>query len=147
MAPDGLNSMVMALHGSQYRDVLKTAMEYLVTGFDTRVAESSLVSSFTALETIANGIAKTDKTDEILDRSVFTTLKKHLKSEISGHVKKEGMPETAIPLIFAKLGELNRPAITPRVCAFDRTLQRRMEGPMARDVTGSRRPNNVQGPQ
>jgi len=118
MAPDGLNAMVAALQRSEYREVLQTAMEYLVTGFDTRVAESSLVSSFTALETITNGIAKVDQTDEILDRRVFTKLKKDLKSAISSHAKREGMADTVLPLIFAKLGELNRPAITPRVCAL-----------------------------
>jgi hypothetical protein len=110
--------MVTALQQSKYREVLHTAMEYLVTGFDTRITEASLVSSFTALETIANGIGKVDHTDQILDRGVFAKLKKDVKSAISSHATNEGLSESLVALLFAKLGELNRPAIAPRVCAL-----------------------------
>jgi len=118
MAPDGLCELVGTLQQSKYREVLQTAMEYLVTGFDTRIAEASLVSSFTALETIANGIARVDRADQILEPAVFAKLKKQLKSAINTHAKNEGVSDSLVPLIFAKLGELNRPAIAPRVCAL-----------------------------
>jgi len=118
MAPDGLNTMVTALQQSPYREVLLTAMVYLVTGNDTRIAESSLVSSFTALETITNGIGKVDRTDQILDSGAFKRIRKEIESAIESHAKSEGVPDRLVPLIVAKLGELNRPAIAPRVCAL-----------------------------
>jgi hypothetical protein len=118
MAPDGLNRMVTTLQASPYREVLLTAMVYLVTGYDTGVPESSLVSSFTALETITNGIGGVDGTDQILTAGAFKRLKKHLESAIQSHVKDQGLSADLVPPIVRKLGELNRLAITPRVCAL-----------------------------
>jgi len=118
MAPDGLNTMVTALRQSPYREVLLTAMVYLVTGNDTHTAELSLVSSFTALETITNGLGKVDRTDQILDSEAFRKIRKQIEAGIESHAKSEGFADHLVRLIVAKLGELNRPAIAPRLCAL-----------------------------
>jgi hypothetical protein len=118
MAPDGLNTLVTALQQSPYREVLLTAMVYLVTGHNTRVAESSLVSSFTALETVTNGIGGVDGTDQMLAPGAFKRLRKDLESAIESHATGQGLTAEVVPSIVAKLGELNRPAIAPRVCAL-----------------------------
>ncbi len=118
MVPDGLNAMVTALQRSPYREVLLSAMVYLVTGYDTSIAESSLVSSFTALEAIANGIGGVDGTGQILDVAGFRRLKKHVEAAIRGHAHDQGMPAELLPPILAKLSELNRRPIVPRVCAL-----------------------------
>ncbi len=118
MAPDGLNTMVVALRDSPYREVLETAMVYLVTGHDTRIAESSLITSFTALETITNGIGRVDKTDEILKESQFRKLRRQVEATIRNHAKDQSLLAELLPSIIAKLPELNRAPIATRVCAL-----------------------------
>jgi len=118
MVPDGLNTVVTSLNQSPYRDVLLTAMVYIVTAYDDRIAELSLVSSFTALETITNGIGEVDGTDHIMPEGGFRKLKKHLEGEIQSHIEPEKLSANLFPLIRVKLGELNRSSIVPRLCAL-----------------------------
>jgi hypothetical protein len=114
MQPDALKTVLEEFATSPYREPIQHAISFLLGYWDSYYAENEIAAAFTAMETIVNGISEVDGESKILPDEIFENLTKDVRKAIKEFAKANGLDATTRARLYEKVGELQRPAITPR---------------------------------
>jgi hypothetical protein len=118
MATDAVERVLTRYRESEYQEPIRHTINFLIAYWNSKHAEDQISAAFTAFETIVNGIGEVRGESHILDQSDFTELRKEVQVLIKEFAKKKGLDKDTRKRLYDKIGELQRPAITPRAVAL-----------------------------
>ena len=108
---DGLISNYLGL---PFCEAVCHTIGYLNSYWGDGFLESSAMMSFTAFETLINGISRSEGTDLIVSDEVFKVVKRKVQSHVRDVCDSLGVGKSEKCEMYAKLGELQRSPIVPR---------------------------------
>jgi hypothetical protein len=97
------------------RQSISAAIIYLIAILDLPQLESGFTSAFTALEALVQGLGQKKGNADTIDRKTFDQLARALRSSIRAFDSERKLPEGAVTTLIAKLPEMRRRPIVPRV--------------------------------
>jgi hypothetical protein len=118
MKPDAIAAVLHHFPQSPYKEPIRHTLNFLLSYWDSAYAENQISAAFTAFETIVNGIAEARGDSKTLADPTFEELQEHLQGSIKAFAKEKGLDSSTRARLYGKLGELQRPAISPRAAAL-----------------------------
>jgi hypothetical protein len=118
MKPDAIAGVLRHLGQSPYKEPIRHTLNFLLSYWSSDYAENQISAAFTAFETIVNGIGEVRGDSKTLDDPTFEELQERLQASIKEFAKEKGLDSSTRKRLYEKLGELQRPAISPRAAAL-----------------------------
>lgn len=115
LIPESLNTMIENVERLEWKDSILSSIIYLNDVYVDGFIEQHLTNSFWALETLVNGIAEAEGSDIIMKESLFRRFRDQLKPEVTAFCKEHGIDRKRRGMIYAKLKELQRSPLIPRI--------------------------------
>lgn len=102
---------VSRLQQSPYRVPIEKALTFLLAFWQSRYIEQQVTASFTAFETLVNGIAAIDGSADTVPPEMFRPLSARVKETIKLFGKEQGLSSPVRARLYEKVGELQRVAL------------------------------------
>lgn len=113
-----LNDVLQAFVSSPYRESIEHTINYLNAHWRKDFLESDLANSFTAFETLINGIDSLDGTDSAVPPAAFKQLRTVLEQQIKDFSNVSGWDKQTRKEMYSKLAELQRRPVVPRAVSL-----------------------------
>jgi hypothetical protein len=94
-----------------YKDIIDIAILFLIDTFRDGFIEDSVMSAFTALETVKDGITSHTNVDKIVSSSRFGKIRADLASRLETLASQHGLTTEQRDAMIEKLPELQRPPV------------------------------------
>lgn len=117
MHESSLDDMMKRFQSAPFKESIYLAIGFLLDTFEEGPMEDAVLSVFTALETIVNGITEAEGRGGILPRPAFQELRERLQltaSEFLAGLNAAPSPEMQ-EYLLGKLGDINRRPVVERV--------------------------------
>lgn len=113
-----MGDVVELFKESPYKEPIEHTINYLNGVWDDRTIESIITTSFTAFETIINGVSDIDNNIDIIDDDHFKAIRKKIESTIKAYCLDNKFDGDVRSELYRKLPEIQRSAIIPRSLAI-----------------------------
>ena len=112
---EAFHSLLENFRAHDLKATIEAAVVYTTAYYNSEYDDARLVYAFTALEALVNGWSASRNEDVLVSDRDFATLRSVVQPVVRRWAKAEGLDTATRKQLYAKIGELRRPPIIPRV--------------------------------